>query len=341
MSYDVTIGIPVFRSVEFISRTMDSVLAQSYPAIEILVVDDAGHDGSIDVIHALQRTHPRGGDIHVITHAENKGVAAARNQLIDNAQGEYLYFLDSDDMIAPQTIELLMQHARRYDAEMVCGSYEKIETSGRRQLFQYPFLQFSGRDELAGFAYRRYGGFQASACNFLIKTQLLRAHQLHFIKSDYWEDMAFTFNLVTFVERAVLLPDVTYFYICREGSLSHYQDRDSITKAEIVNNVRTVDYLKLTSVPLAGKAYYPQRCLQIVMTDFYMACHILKRRKIITPPVSDFDIKAMMRHPASFSQIILFRQSRIKNLFFYMIGKLPAFLCVNVIRLVGKLKKLT
>ena len=340
MEYDVTIGIPVYKSVDYILRSLESVLVQTYPSIEFLIVDDAGHDGSMDVIRAIAQTHSRGKDIHVITHHKNLGVSASRNDIINEAQGHYLFFMDSDDVIAENTIELMMQNARQYDAEIVFGSYEKIEISGKRTLFQYPSLQLLERDELAIFAYRKYAGIQASACNYLVKTSILREHNLRFIHANYWEDLVFTFDLVTYINRAVLLPNITYSYICRRNSLSHYQQRDSISKEEVLQNINAINYLKETSSLLSNKVYYPNRCFIIAMTDFYIACNILKRRKDICPSFSNKEIKNLMAHPASFSQICSFQKARLKNLSLYILSKLPPFLCTNFIWSVGKIKKL-
>ena len=340
MKYDVTIGIPVYQSETYLSRSLDSVMAQTYPSVEFLLVDDGCTDGSMSIILEYQNTHPRGKAIRIISHEHNKGASAARNRIIDEAAGEYLYFMDADDVIADNTIDLLMAGIRQYEAELVFGSYEKINTDDRREVYQYPNQQLLGEDQLASFAYRKYAGIQASACNYLVKTSLLRTHKLRFIHVNYWEDLVFTFNLVTLVSRAVLLSDITYTYYCHDHSLSHYQQRDQISKDEIFSNVRAIDYLKGTSSILYNKVYYPNRCFNIMMTDFYIVCNILKRRKDIVPFVTDAEIKTMMTHPASFRQICAFRQSRYKNMAFYLLGHIPAFLCVAVIRIVGKIKKL-
>ena len=340
MGYDVTIGIPVYKSVDFVRRSLESALVQTYSSIEFLVIDDAGCDGSVDIIKSIKRTHPRGNDIHIVEHKENLGVSASRNRIIDEALGGYLYFMDSDDTIAENTIELLMQNVRRYDAEIVFGSYERIETSGKKTIYQYPALQLLHKDELASFAYRMYAGIQASACNYLIKTSVLRDNNHRFIDANYWEDLVFTFDLVTYISCAVLLPDITYSYICRENSLSHYQQRKIITKDEVMHNVNAINHLKQTSCKLRDKIYFPDRCINIVLTDFFIVCAVIKRRKGISPQVSHIEIKKIMKHPASFAQICKFRHARLKNLTLYLLGKLPAFLCVALITCIGKLKKL-
>ena len=107
-----------------------------------------------------------------------------------------------------------------------------------------------------------------------------------------------------------------------------------------MKNVRSIEHLKETSSQLWNKVYYPNRCYNIVMTDFYIACNVLKRRKDIIPHISNHEIKFIMAHPATWSQICAFRQSRFKNVLLYLLGKLPSSLCVATIWILGKLKKL-
>ncbi len=340
MKYDVTIGIPIFNSEAYIRRTLESVITQSFISMEILVIDDGGQDGSAEIVKQMIRSHPRGEHVHLITHTSNMGVSFSRNEIIDKAQGDYLYFMDSDDVISKDTISLMMDNIRRYDAEIVFGSYEKIETSGERNVYQYPSLQLLEKDALANFAYRKYAGIQASSCNYLVKTSIVRENHLRFIDGNYWEDLVFTFDLVTYISRAVLLPDITYSYLCRENSLSHYQQRKNISKEEIMKNVYAIEHLKKTSSLLYNKVFFPNRCYNIVMTDFYIACNILKRRKDIQPSISNKDIKTIMHHPATWSQICTFQQSRYRNMILYMMGKMPASICVATIWILGKMKKL-
>ena len=337
--YDVTIGIPIYNSVSCIRTSLMSALVQSYPSIEFILVDDCCNDGTFDVIGYIVSSHERCDDIRIISHSQKLGASASRNQIINEAKGEFLYFMDSDDTMAKNTIDLLMQNARKYDAEIVFGSYQKIETSGKKTIYQYPSKQLLGKDELASFAYRKYAGIQASACNYIVKTEILRVNHHRFIDVNYWEDLVFTFDLVTLVSRAVLLPDITYIYICRDNSLSHYQERINISKAEVMRNVEAINHLKKTSALLYDKVYYPNRCYNIVMTDFYIASTILKRRNTIIPRITNSEIKSFMNHPATWQQICLFQQSRFKNQLLYILGKIPSLLCVFVILSIGKIKK--
>lgn len=340
MKYDVTIGIPVYNSVSCIRTSLMSALSQSYSSIEFILINDCCTDGTFDVVGYVLSSHERCEDVRIFTHAHKQGVAASRNQIIDEARGEFIYFMDSDDTIAKNTIELLIQNARKYDAEIVFGSYEKIDTSGKKTIYQYPSKQLFGDDDLASFAYRKYAGIQASACNFIVKTDVLRLNHHRFIDVNYWEDLVFTFDLVTLVSRAVLLPDITYIYICRDNSLSHYQERINISKGEVMQNAEAIEYLKQSSTLLSGKDYFSNRCYNIVMTDFYIACAIIKRRNTIMPYISNREIKKIMNHPASWPQICSFHHARFKNQFLYILSKMPSFLCVFIILCIGRMKKL-
>lgn len=340
MKYDVTIGIPMYNVENYIERTMLSALSQTFPSIEYLVLDDGSDDSTLEVVRHLQESHPRGNDIHIITHAENMGVSMARNRILEDAQGEFLYFLDSDDIIREDTISLMMSQVKEYGADIVFGSMEKIMISGERTIYQYPQMHFHQVDDLSLFSYRRYAGIQASACNFLVRLSIIRENRLSFYKSNYWEDFVFVLDLVTYIDKAVLLSDITYTYICRQNSLSNFQKREIIEKDEILRNVGVAEYMKSGCFRSKDKPYFPQRCYIAVMTDFYIACNILKQRKIIIPRITCKEIRNLFSYPVSVWEICSFRQYRMRNIFLYILGKMPSPLCVSIIWCLGKMKKL-
>jgi glycosyltransferase involved in cell wall biosynthesis len=341
MKYEVTIGIPVYKAIDYIERTMESALNQTFASIEYLIVDDYGNDGTINVIERFQREHQRGKDIRILYNKQNLGVGRTRNIILEQARGDYLFFLDSDDIIDSKAIEKMMFAAQKYQAQVVYGSWTRVDNvhHSPSQNNIYPSMQFFLPDELAMYAFKNYSSFRISVCNALFSLNMIRLNHLRFLDTIYWEDLVFTFDLVTYVDRAVLLSDITYSYICRSNSLSHYQQRYSISKEEILQNIKAIDHLKDTSSHLISKVYYPDRCYNIGMTNFYIACNILKHRKIIHPSFSNKEIKKLMSHPATLQQIHSFRQGRFFNYFLYLLGKLPPFLCVAMIWLAGKVKK--
>ena len=217
-NYAVTIGIPVYNVEKYIRLTMDSALAQTFNDIEFLVIDDCGTDSSIDIVREYQQTHPRGKDIRIVRQPKNGGIGEARNRIVDEAQGTYLYYLDGDDAIEPNTIELLYEKAKAFDADMVYGSYKRIFTENDEVVdtvcYSYPYKEFSAPDDYACYAYE--SNVQTMTWNFLIKIDVLRQNHLRFAPVGYGEDYTFTVDLPTYVNRVVLLPDITYSYYVRD-----------------------------------------------------------------------------------------------------------------------------
>ena len=127
MNYDVTIGIPVYKAVDYIGKTMKSALNQTFNSIEYLIVDDCGEDGSMAIVEKFRVTHPRGASIRILRNDYNQGVGSSRNRIINEANGRYLYFLDSDDQIEQDTISTMMWIMEQYLSDVVYASYEKID----------------------------------------------------------------------------------------------------------------------------------------------------------------------------------------------------------------------
>lgn len=341
MNYEVTIGIPAFKAVDYIEKTMESALNQTFASIEYLIVDDCGNDGTIKVVERLQKEHPRGKDIHILYNKQNLGVGRTRNIILDEAQGEYLFFLDSDDILEPDAIEKMMKAARQYQAEIVYGSWIRLDKIHHQPMQQshYPNLQLLKPDELAMYAFKNYSSFQISVCNILINLNMIRQNHMRFIDTIFWEDLAFTYDLVPKVSRAVLLSDITYHYLCRPGSLSNYQERKQLSKSEILRNALTLDYLKEKSVDLCGKSFFPYLYYNLETNSFYVLCYILKNYQRIVPEFSDSEIEMILKYPISIWKIIRFRHRRVYNLMYFGLSHMPSFLSLFVVKLLGKIKK--
>lgn len=341
MTYEVTIGIPLYQAADYISRTMESALSQTFGSVEFLVIDDCGNDGSAEMVEHLAQSHPRGSHIRFLRNAKHEGVGYTRNRIIDEAKGKYLYFLDSDDTIEIDTIQKLHRAISSCEAEVAYASYEIIDTvkHAPARIYQKPNLKLLQKDELASFAFRNSSIFHVSVCNCLIDLKFLHDTGLRFIDAMFWEDMAFTYELVTKVSRAVLLSDITYHYLCRPDSLSHYQDRVKWQKEEIMKNVATLDYLKGKCTDLKGKAYLPYLCYNLEMSSFYVVCHVLKHYQHITPSISHQELRDVMRFPVSLFGVLHWKKRFVENLVLWLTAHLPTGLFVPVMRVMGRIKK--
>lgn len=342
MNYEVTIGIPVYKAVDYIEKTMESALNQTFCNIEYLVVDDCGNDGTIDVVERLQKEHQRGKDIRILYNKQNLGVGKARNIILDQAQGEYLFFLDSDDILEPDAIEKMMRAARQYDAEVVYGSWIRVDNihHSPSQHNYYPDLKLLKSGELAMYAFKNYSSFQISVCNTLFSLNLIRSNHLRFLDTIYWEDLAFTYDLAPKVNRAVLLSNITYHYLCHPGSLSQYQDREQLDMEEILRNVATIDYLKTECHQYTHKDFFPYLYYNLEMNSFYIVCYILKYRYKIKQGVGCVELRDIMHFPVGFFKILLFKKKKVVSLTLWIIAHLPSYMFVYSIRCIGKMKNI-
>ena len=339
ISFEVTIGVPVFQSISYIMDTMKSLLNQTFNNIEFLIIDDCGKDGAIDLIKDLQKKHPRGKNIRILVNDSNRGVGYCRNRIIDEAKGRFLYFMDSDDIIEFDTIQKLYDAIISNNAQIAYGSYEIVDRiNNSTHIYQKSSIILSGEDELATYAFKYVRNFHVSVCNHLIELSFLRNSGIRFLDVSFWEDMAFTTELVTKVTKAVLLSDITYHYIVHNKSLSHYQDRCAIDKNEILRNISVLDFLKEKCDELICKPYIPYLCYNLEMNSFYSVCYIINNSQKIVPSFTLDEMRSILRHPLPLVKILKFSHSRFNNILFFILGILPLPFFLPSIKLIKKIK---
>lgn len=339
MHYDVTIAIPIFNAEKYIEESLNSALAQDYSSIEYLIVDDCGVDHSLEIVSRIKQRHPRGNHIRIISKPHNMGIGAARNTLLYEAKGDYLFFLDADDTIIPTTISILINKARFFNADIVMASHQRLEMyedHKRKSDVLYPELYFCNNEEFASWYFKKYGSIQVMIWNLLINLKLIRDNRLFFLETNYWEDMEFMYRLVTVARRTVVLPFITYTYMCRVNSLSNFQNRSSIPKEEILRNAKTIESLKMYSVTLLEKKYFPDFLNCVLMTDFYIICNVLKNREKIIPYMENVELKSIIEIPFSFYQCMKYGDSR--HLGFWLLNKMNLHFSIIIIKIIGVLK---
>ena len=341
MQYEVTIGIPVYRAVDYISNTMESALNQTFSSIEYLIVDDCGNDGTMDVIEKLQHEHPRGENIRILRHDKNHGVGMARNLILEEAKGRYLFFMDSDDIVESDAIDILVAVAKKGNAEVVYGSWVRVDhvNQGNSQYSVYPYKELFTTDALALYAFKNYSTFRISVCNALFELSFLRSTNLKFVDMPFWEDLVFTYEMVTKVKRAILLPNITYHYICRVGSLSHYQNREILPKQEIIDNINAIAYLKDMCHHLEYRKYMPFLCYNLGMNSYYVMTYILSNSHKIIPDFTTSDMCGLFYYPKSLFDIFKYRNKFFQNILFWGLGQMPCSLSLLSVRFLKMVKR--
>lgn len=117
----ISVLIPIYKVEAYIEKCVKSLFGQTYENIEYIFVDDCTPDNSIAVLQSVMEKYPcRRNRTRIIRNATNQGIAAVRNILLENATGEYVIFIDSDDWVELSMIENLVNEAQATDADIVC-----------------------------------------------------------------------------------------------------------------------------------------------------------------------------------------------------------------------------
>lgn len=338
----VTIGIPVYNVEPYIEKCLLSVLNQSYQNLEILVVDDLGTDCSMHIVENLQQTHPNGVLLKIVRHSRNRGIGEARNTIISQAKGKYLFFIDSDDYIEQNTIDILIKEAENHNTDCVFSSCRRVDYKTNEELPTFTYssrLEFFGKDAFANYIcqdLRWHVGI--NVWNILFKLDFLRKGNYRFAaRKD--EDAVFLADFYSDIERAVILPNVTYYYVSRPGSIMGNMARTRIPTKEIRERFKADAVMTDHCARLKGRSFYDVHCARVMKHKFRAVCVALRHRKLFTEPLTNVEIQQELKHPAYIAEILSFRRYKWFHLFFFIISKLPAPMSVGVCFVVGKSMK--
>lgn len=125
----VSVIIPTYNAEKYIDKTIESVLAQTYKNFEIIVVDDDSSDKTWGILKRMYRDH---GKIYCCKLAENSGAAIARNEAMGKAKGQYIAFLDSDDVWLPRKLEKQISILKQEKKGFCYGAIEMIDENGKK-----------------------------------------------------------------------------------------------------------------------------------------------------------------------------------------------------------------
>ncbi|NNL16541.1 MAG: glycosyltransferase family 2 protein [Flavobacteriaceae bacterium] len=123
----VSIITPTFNSEEFISQTIDSIVDQSYKTWELIVVDDCSVDNTIQLIKTYQKKH---ANISLIQNPVNQGAGISRNKGINAAKGDFIAFLDADDLWKPNKLEVQIEFMKNNNIDVCFSRYDLIDEQG-------------------------------------------------------------------------------------------------------------------------------------------------------------------------------------------------------------------
>lgn len=201
----VSLVIPAYNAQDYISRSIDTALAQSFSDLEIIIVDDGSSDETMEILNWYAENYP---NVAVI-HQENAGTPAARNTGIMAAGGEYIGFMDNDDMIHPDMIKRLYESAKKNDCDIAVTSVYQITDNGYEAFIQYPMEEDTGitMDEFFHMHFTTGCMFAVVLWNKLYRASLVKQRLIPVLIAD---DNAWTPYILSYGEKICYLN--TCFY---------------------------------------------------------------------------------------------------------------------------------
>lgn len=224
----ISVIIPVYNVECYLKRCLDSVLAQTYTNLEILLIDDGSTDASGKICDEYSTKDNR---VNVF-HNKNEGTACARNFALKKATGKYLFFVDGDDFIDFDTIEKMVELSNNGNIDIVYCDYFKYYSDDNKQYISLiPFPEFNKNTHILA--------MPGPVCK-LIKKELFIENVLFFLPGKCFEDNAVMPLISALAKNYRYLKDAKYYYFQRNGSALNSKVYNS--KWEDIFDV--LDYMK-------------------------------------------------------------------------------------------------
>lgn len=238
----VSLIIPAYNAEDYIVRSMDTALAQTFSDLEIIVVDDESTDHTLNILdwYAERYLNVR------IIHQKNAGPAVARNMGIKAAEGEYIGFLDSDDMICPNMVSSLYHSAKANDCDIAITSVHKIEDDGYKKIMVYQLEEDTAiAVEDFFWIYFHTDISMVAVWNKLYRASLVKERLLP--KLILGEDGAWTPYILSYAENICYRNDLSYEYdrvVCKSPLMRQWGG--NLTKEErfLIHKEMVTFYLK-------------------------------------------------------------------------------------------------
>lgn len=242
MENKVSIIYPIYNVSNYVQKSLRSILNQSYRNIQLIIVDDGSTDNSLNIVKSIMRSNTTE---YVILQQENRGQSAARNLGISCANGDYVCFVDSDDVIDTKFIEILVLNAIKSDCDVAYCDFSFVsEQEALPRPDQYCVSIISREKVIDKFLYRKE---PIIIPTFIIKRTFLSSNLVRFDENcRFSEDQIFIWDVFLLTERVLHIESKLYFYFQRGGSIM-----TKFSSEKIINGFNSLkDFTNQKSVAL-------------------------------------------------------------------------------------------
>ena len=229
----ISVIVPVYKVEEYLRECIDSILANTYKKLEIILVDDGSPDESGKICDEYEKKDKR---VFVI-HQENRGLVGARNTGLRAAHGEYISFIDSDDVISPAFFECMIKELWKNEVDMVaCESCRKKELLASNP--EYSVCEMENYEEKIALitSAPSVRNISWTGCN--VWNKLYRKNKIqHFFREEciMCEDLRFNYDYIQNCNKIITLSQPLYYYRDNENSIMGHYRKD---KGNVVGGIR-------------------------------------------------------------------------------------------------------
>ncbi len=234
-----SIIIPVYNSEKHIGKCLDSIIAQTHREIEIIVINDGSDDGSQKIIDLYKDKYA--GKIKTILQ-KNSGTAISRNTGLENADGDYIFFIDNDDYIDNDYIETFIAKAEESNADMVLGGYKRVEENGK------PIHTFILEDT-------PWAPFRLQApWARIYRRSFLKNNNLLFLDTKVGEDSSINIPATLKAKKIAIIKYTGYYWVNIAKSVSNTEQKKIKNADHVINMLRSI-YEKTNFNEITAETY--------------------------------------------------------------------------------------
>lgn len=286
----VSIIIPVYNVENWIEKSLKSALNQTYSNIEYIIVDDCGSDKSMNVVQSMIQSNPQ-KIIRIIQHDKNKGLSEARNSGLSASKGSYVFFMDSDDEISEDCIELHLSALQNSDADFSDGNVRMVGVGHNNFHVYNSEHSFEKEDILIEY----FNSLHVCGWNKLIKRSFLLDNNISFRPGMLYEDMLWTYQVCKNAKRYVTIPSDTYYYLIRQGSITT-QNKDSAHAIKQFNS-----FVELLQCMREEFQVPSNKELMRLQSRWFNKILLVIKTRLLDAPLSRNDKKFIFRELMAFS----------------------------------------
>lgn len=249
----VSVIVPIYNAEKYLNRCIESIINQIYTKIEIILVNDGSTDKTKDICNTYKLLDNR---IKVINQ-KNMGVSKARNRGIIESTGKYILFLDSDDWLERNAVQILHDSIIEGNYDLVIAgiildftdqSKDSINISLKNKTYN------TSREYLEDFPKYRQCGIFGYSVNKIYKSEIIKKNNIFFDEYTFAEDLFYMFNILRYFDRIKIINNLLYHYVHNNPTSLSKSKRDELKTMNLIYD-KTVEFLLSMDVYTVNEKY--------------------------------------------------------------------------------------